>query len=257
MYDYNIINECKNIEIINQENPLIKVIHYNTLSFDCDSSKYCKNIYKKIWNYKPVKGNFGTITMNNQEMIVGMDTMNSFFTTWGWFFNNHYQDILKDVFKCEKFNRIKVEDIINNIDLIENVIINRHGNELLNNIKRFATYSHTIGNMILVPKELPPYTKGKGTFNTMRATKVKDFWDLSMELLKNENFPFNDYCDMFYLKNIYTDNNYNIIKFINHDVDNALPKSIEEYNLFLQIVVDKIIERGKIIDFLLNKKQEE
>lgn len=180
-----------------------------------------------------------------------------FFTTWGWFFNNYYQDILKDVFKCEKFNRIKVEDIINNIDLIENTIINRHGNELLNNIKKFATYSHTIGNMILVPKELPPYTKGKGTFNTMRATKVKDFWDLSMELLKNENFPFNNYCDMFYLKNIYTDDNYNIIKFINHDIDNALPKSIEEYNLFLQIAVNKIIERGKIIDSLLNKKQEE
>lgn len=111
--------------------------------------------------------------------------------------------------------------------------------------------------MILVPKELPPYTKGKGTFNTMRATKVKDFWDLSMELLKNENFPFNNYCDMFYLKNIYTDDNYNIIKFINHDIDNALPKSIEEYNLFLQIAVNKIIERGKIIDSLLNKKQEE
>lgn len=59
------------------------------------------------------------------------------------------------------------------------------------------------------------------------------------------------------MKNIYTNNNYNIIKFINHDVDNALPKSIEEYSLFLQTATDKIIKRGEIIDSLLNKKQEE
>lgn len=250
MIFYDIRNETKKDFILNQENKLLKYFLYKIdceKDLDCDSCLYSKKIYKQLWNFETGNGtNFGYIELNKQNDIYGIDTMNSFLISWNWFVKNYIKEEIVKIFGNINFKKVDINMFIYNFFYLEDIIIKKFGYDLYENIYDFAKYTHTIGNFILVPKYIEGYTKGKGTFNTIRASKEKDFWDLSLSVLKNSDFSFNEYCDKFYLKNIYVDADCAVIPLFNRS-HNVLFDSIEDYNVFLSNVNKKIIKRNMVI----------
>ena len=114
-----------------------------------------------------------------------------------------------------------------------------------NEFRKFAIFTHTIGNFTLVPKK----------YNVCRYAITKDCWDLSLIDLQNKYSIYNWYCDNIDIF-LYEDcfNNYRKdvkfkelsveLLFENHSFANKLPKNIIEYIEYLVKVNKRISNRG-------------
>ena len=150
--------------------------------FDLDGSdgscELIREIYSKLWNWniydkEVVDTSFGKI---NDFGIFGGDTMNSVQTTMGYCIrriktkskhSQNYKDETGNgwgIGTClQLYCEFGKEFFINDLESIIG-------------FKSYVDVYHTIGNFILVPKYFNPY----------RNSKVKDYWDRSLWLLKKE-----------------------------------------------------------------------
>lgn len=225
---------------------LEKFFHYKQLSkspfnigFDCDGSgqgnpkHYCvlsREIYRLLWGFddfdkskKNIKINRYGLSDFNEKILLGPDTMNTLAST----FIHQYNDT--DLVNYLRYNLNKnksqrlssslisqgfdIEDKDKKEEFINKLKVNLQvakQDKLYSLWENFAVYSHTIGNMVLVPKG----------FNSYRGicSSLKDFWDLSLDCLKwnkgnisdnefSENFK--RYIDFFFLWE-YVDDKYEI-----------------------------------------------
>lgn len=139
--------------------------------FDCDNSNATCNLTKLIY---VLLWNWGTEELNAypqplkafDDKAFGGDTMNSFATT----FKEYTKIVAKDAMFTAKiadmFSKTGVEFWIGEI-----------GNEFWDRWDKFARHTHCIGNFVLVPYY----------FNVYRYRKTKDYWDLSLDLLRNHD----------------------------------------------------------------------
>lgn len=176
---YDFKNESPNYDVANEIEPIRKFIlykmSYRGTKFDCDRCLLAKEMYRFIYG-----GKYGGI-INNLEP----DTMNSFYTTyrqmllnkdkvyWSMDFEKYceskgyvYEQLKKryETMKMLRYTWLLTDKVYNYYrDINEN-----------KEIRRFASLTHSIGNFTFVPKG----------FNTKRAVKFKDFWDLSLNEIK-------------------------------------------------------------------------
>lgn len=255
---YDIKNESPWDEVHAEKNPIQKMKKYRdgnkntSLSFDCDNSNgtcdFVDSIYQELWgwSYKnrmrlsPAFQN----KFNNYWDRLGSDTMNSFSTI--------YRQALKI-----------------NADDKSAVKHNKH-------LQEFATLTHTIGNLTLVPFKIDS-KKDTKSFNQYRGFRdndtnkyfVYDFFDLSLKIIKesvNEQ-TFKAYIDAFHLQDfVHPDDNYRIKPLLKKHksllaqnkmpLDNPesfLPENNEELNEYLMNVNKLIKQRSKrIVNVLKN-----
>ena len=124
---------------------------------------------------------------------------------------------------------------------------------------KFAKLTHSIGNLILVPKG----------FNSSRYCPHLDYWDLSLNSLKkifieeesncfseytvksiksymSDYYSWESFINTHYL-NDYVDENYNVIPFWKNHFERIKPVTREEIIMFLEQVNISIENRGKKI----------
>lgn len=150
---------------------------------DCDGSggdcKIAIDLYEKLWDRKEGACKEKTfLRLNNQlfgTTLFGGDTMNSMQTT--------LDELLKSITKenakynKEKKGNFSIRYCLQIYDLYDDFIANLESNEEL---KKFASAYHTLGNFVLVPAY---FNKERGGF-----TPPFDFWDSSLAWLKNSGF---------------------------------------------------------------------
>lgn len=243
--NYDFKNELSEIANAKEKTYIDKFLLYKSFGgkIDCDNSNgscpLTNDIYIKLWGWD-YKQRY-TLTGLLQEKFgsvwnrFGSDTMNSFQTTYN--------------------KAIKIYN--NDLSAVKN-------NKLLN---EFAKLTHSIGNFTLVPFHLKE--NDTLSFNQFRGTKLGDYFDLSLKLLKeNVGFSvFKEFIDTFYL-NDYVDEQYNIIplftrhkQLLNQDkmnfanIEEILPQNENELNEYLNNVISKIKNRGiKMAEMLFSVK---
>ena len=189
---------------INGDSALINFLKYKGLpkfcDFDCDGtvrknylkqgyySWFPREIYRTLWNFqdlcrvKDVEFKFYTIrqfgySCYTDDMQMGPDTMNSFWITFSAYLISNYGDTYRwNNFKNTVFfkkgengkQRDRADGIKELIEADENYIRSEK-------IKEFAEWTHTVGNLILVP----------AGYNGYRGTHpcIKDYFDLSLDNL--------------------------------------------------------------------------
>lgn len=233
------INELKSLS---GDSALINFLKYKGLpkfcDFDCDGtirknyvrqgfySWFPREIYRTLWNWrdqgKSRGREFKYVTIRqfgrscyDCDMQMGPDTMNSFWITFSAYLITNYGDTYRwnnfknTVFFKEGENgrqRDRADGIKELIEADENYI---HSDK----IKEFAEWTHTVGNIVLVP----------AGYNGYRGTQpcIKDYLDLSLDNLVHvwDGFAFlgedyevrkrnyNKYINTFFLWD-YVDENY-------------------------------------------------
>ena len=197
-------NRMDSLKSINGDSALINFLNYKGLpkfcDFDCDGtvrkdylkqgyySWFPREIYRTLWNFqdlcrvKDVEFKFCTVrqfgySCYSDDMQMGPDTMNSFWITFSAYLISNYGDTYRwNNFKNTVFfkdgengkQRDRADGIKELIEADENYI--RSGK-----IKEFAEWTHTVGNLILVP----------AGYNGYRGTNpcIKDYFDLSLDNL--------------------------------------------------------------------------
>lgn len=265
-YDYDLKDEIQEYKQCGNDD-IYKFLLYksSTDSFDCDRCSYAKEVYQKLWGFdSTLTANFQNICVGSQKILMGMDTMNSFWTTFAWCLNSWCSDDLQLIFGIENVTMKSIDILLSNYDALKRMIIKNLSEEVFNKLQTFAKLTHTIGNFLLVPKYLKPYTQGGNTFNQARALQCKDYIDLSLKWILENDEPVwdintvNSYIDMFILQDYFTKNN-QIIPFTDTHkkiiFDNAniecRPKNKEELLLLLNNTNNKIVSRGKKMYLLL------
>lgn len=132
-------------------------------------------------------------------------------------------------------------------------------------IENFLRSSYTIGGSIIFPKG--------DSLNRARGCNplIKDRWDLTLEcirryynneksplydvLLKNKDFfdlfvDFKGYVDFFFLQDCVTSDYNAVIKWIDNDnfMENPLPKSVDDYILWINKQLEFLKKRNKRIE---------
>ena len=159
-----------NEDVRNEKDSIKKLLlfkeDYKQSKFDPDSTEQAKNIYKELqW-----------CTNDDLGVYVQGDTMNSFFTTYKSAIINSNQNYNEMCVKANiKMNKGLLEQISKIIDNYELFKLN---DELTNVFTDFARLTHTIGNLTLVPNG----------YNTLRNSNVKDYFDLTLEKVKEEGW---------------------------------------------------------------------
>ena len=189
---------------INGDSALINFLNYKGLpkfcDFDCDGtvrkdylkqgyySWFSREIYRTLWNFqdlcrvKDVEFKFCTVrqfgySCYSDDMQMGPDTMNSFWITFSAYLISNYNDIYRwNNFKNTVFfkdgdngkQRDRADRIKALVEADENYIRSEE-------IKGFAEWTNTVGNLVLVP----------AGYNGNRGTQpcIKDYFDLSLENL--------------------------------------------------------------------------
>ena len=184
--------------------PLANFLQYKGLpkfcDFDCDGtvrkdylrqgyySWFPREIYRTLWNWQDlcrVRGvpfQYATIrqfagSCYDDEIVMGPDTMNSFWITFSLYLISHYGDTYRwnnfrnTVFFREGENgrqRDRADRIRELVEADENYIASEP-------LRKFAGLTHTVGNLSLVP----------AGYNGYRGTQpcMKDYFDLSLENL--------------------------------------------------------------------------
>ena len=142
--------------------------------FDCDNSNatctLTRLVYVLLWNWGTTdedKVSQPLMTFGNKKF--GGDTMNSFATT----FNEYMQAKAHGVMSTEKM--AKMFSMTGEKFWQEEI-----GKEFWERWNKFARNTQCIGNFVLVPYY----------FNKDRYGKTKDYWDMSLDLLKNNDGKF-------------------------------------------------------------------
>lgn len=268
-FDYDLKNEVIEYRDCGKDD-LYKFLLYKSTAtrnhFDCDRCSYAKKVYKKLWGFdNSINTDFQKIIIGSNEIIMGMDTMNSFWNTFAWSLNKWCSDDLQLVFGISHITLKNVEMLIGNYEALKRILIKNLSEAVFMKLLMFAKLTHTIGNFILIPRSLPPYTTEENTFNTARCALFNDYFDLSLQCFLNNDVPIWNrtlvkiYADKFLL-NDYINTNLDIIPFnechskiINDGakIDNR-PQTIPELSALLDTINNRIIHRGKEMYHLLS-----
>lgn len=230
---------------LTDESALLSFLNYKGLpkfcDFDCDGtvrkdylkqgyySWFPREIYRTLWNWKDlcrVKNvEFKRATIRQfagscymRDIQMGPDTMNSFWITFSAYLIFDHGDTYRwnnfknTVFFIEGENgkqRDRADRIKGLIETDEHYVRSEK-------IKEFAKYTHTVGNLILVP----------AGYNGYRGTQpcIKDYFDLSLDNLahgwggnhylgkdsESVEHNFRKYINAFFLWD-YVDRNYEVI----------------------------------------------
>lgn len=199
-------NRINELRALNGDSALINLLKYKGLpkfcDFDCDGtirkdylkqgyySWFPREIYRTLWNwkdlcrFKDVEFKYATIrqfarSCYDHDMQMGPDTMNSFWIMFSAYLIANYSDTYRwnnfknTVFFKEGENgkqRDRADGIKELIEADENYIYSEK-------IKEFAEWTHTVGNIVLVPAGCNGY---RGT-----QPCIKDYFDLSLDNLLN------------------------------------------------------------------------
>ena len=261
-YDYDLKNELAQLKQC-QEDDLYKFLLYkaNESSFDCDRCDYVKGVYHRLWGWDNNSSeNFQRISIDGKEVLMGMDTMNSFWKTFEWALSKWCMEDIKAEFGISKVTTKHAGMFCENYNVLKRIMIKNLSKEIVEQFLRFAKLTHTIGNMILVPKKVEPYTQGIQTFNTARASKWDDYFDLSLIwLFQNEDRYFTksvacEYAEQFLLSD-YISEDYEIIPLIksheriisgNYELEKR-PLVKSELLELLKAMNNRIIHRGQLM----------
>lgn len=261
-YDYDLKNEIEEYRQCGEDD-LYKFLLYKSTAveknFDCDRSAYAKSLYNKLWGFDiNNRENFQYIHVGNQEILMGMDTMNSFWTTFAWCLNKWCSDDIHKEFGLRAVTANSAQVLLSNYSALKKIMINNLSKDIFDKFVLFAKLTHSIGNLLLVPKKLEPHTHGRQTFNTARASKWNDYFDLSMQWILRNDEPLwdektvNDYLDLFDLRDYVTEDN-TIIPLIEshrkiiHGGENidSRPQNKLEIEQLLDNINNRIMKRGK------------
>lgn len=135
-------------------------------------------------------------------------------------------------------------------------------------VEHFLHTGNTIGGFMIFPKD--------NSFNCARGcnSKIKDRWDLSLECIRryynNEDNPlfdnlqknkeffdlfvdFKGYVDFFFLQDCVTEDYSSVIQWIEHKdfTENPLPKTVDEYLLWIEKQLEFVEKRNKRIEMSL------
>lgn len=230
---------------LTDESALLSFLNYKGLpkfcDFDCDGtvrkdylkqgyySWFPREIYRTLWNWRDlcrvadVEFKYMTIRQFAEscyahDMQMGPDTMNSFWITFSAYLIADHGDTYRwnnfknTVFFKEGENG-KQRD---RADRIKKLIAEDENYVRSKKIKEFAQYTHTVGNLVLVP----------AGYNGYRGTQpcIKDYFDLSLDNLahgwggnhylgeggESAKRNFRKYINTFFLWD-YVDENYEVI----------------------------------------------
>ncbi|MCL1988724.1 MAG: hypothetical protein FWG64_12270 [Firmicutes bacterium] len=201
---------------------------------------------------------------------------------WGWHFTNSTSRAcpkeLKTTLKLKQTTDFQLgSDTMNSFKTIYNKAIEIYEKEGLEhkvydneNLQKYATLTHTIGNFTLIPFQIRFSNDYRlKNFNRYRGCngKIKDTWDISLNEMKryfgkeHEKYGkefFKKYVDTFFLK-MYVDENYNVLPLFSRPTrtlelqENPLPQTLDELNIFLEVANARILQRSLILLSELNK----
>lgn len=261
-FDYDLKDEIQEYQQCTGDD-LYKFLLYKSSTiekdFDCDRCSYAKAVYQKLWGFdSTLNDNFQNVSVGQKKILMGMDTMNSFWITFAWCINTWCKEDLQMIFGVSNITAESANILLRNYDALKRMLVKNLSNEVFDKLLTFAKLTHTIGNLVLVPKYIRPYTQGTQTFNQARASQCNDYFDLSLQwILKNDEpvwdaSTVNSYFDVFMLRDYVTTNN-QIIPFTdthkkiiyNNTNNESRPKNREELIQLLDNINNKIINRGK------------
>jgi hypothetical protein len=240
--------------------------------FDCDCCDLANEIYALLWECSPISGRdrwspryslgvmedavnsvvksySGEILFDKKSLE--RETMNSFKTTYDQAIKieikEHPNIRLRDY--QNKFGWIDIQKFKNDHpDILEKVDANKE-------LQKFACLTHSIGNFtMLINPSLLNYEIG---FNIGRYTPTKDYWDLSLDLLRKElgnDELYAAYIKAFCLEEC-VDASYNAVPLFTRATSPDMPKpqTSSELDEFLTNVNNRITARGKQIVSLLRE----
>lgn len=260
-FNYDIKNEVNQFRNSQKDN-IYKFLLYKAdkSTFDCDRCDYAKSVYHSLWGFNNnVTDNFQPIKVDKNKILMGMDTMNSFWITFAWALNTWCKDDIEREFGISHVDTQSCDEFIKNYSALKNIIINNLSEEIYDQFNKFAAFTHTIGNLILVPKTLAPHTKNQ-SFNQARASVWNDYFDLSlMWLLENDEEIWNtdtikEYRKIFVLESYISDNGEIIPLNAEHkqiltgeNIAESRPQTKEQLRALLNNINARIIHRGKIL----------
>ncbi len=260
-FDYDIKNEVNQFRNSQKDN-IYKFLLYKAdkSPFDCDRCDYAKSVYHRLWGFNNnVSDNFQPIKVGKHNILMGMDTMNSFWITFAWALNTWCKDDIEREFGISHVETQSCNELIKNYSALKKIIINNLSEDIYNQFNKFAALTHTIGNLILVPKTLAPHTKNQ-SFNQARASAWNDYFDLSLTwLLKNEeeiwdSNTIKEYRKIFALESYISDNGEIIPLNAEHkqiltgeNGAESRPQTKEQLTALINNINGRIIHRGIIL----------
>ena len=259
-FDYDLKNELPQLRNCKKD-ALYKFLLYkaNGSTFDCDRCDYAKDVYHSLWGWdNSSHENFQMISVGGKQILMGMDTMNSFWKTFEWALSKWCGADIKRIFGISQITTKHAEILCKKYDVLKKIMIKNLSQEIVEQFVVFAKLTHTIGNLTLVPKKIEPYTQGIQTFNTARASKWNDYFDLSLIwLFHNEDKYFTrsvacEYAKQFLMSD-YVSENFSIIPLIksheriingNYEMEKR-PTSKDELLTLLETINNRIVRRGQ------------
>lgn len=203
----------------------------NVDGFDCDGSllkspsnvcNLSREIYRKLWGWED-KNQRGAITRYGRcphfstTLYFGPDTMNSYMTVFNRLNilleeNGLYSKENKEIVRKKSEKKVIRRNyalyyfklLIDGVD--ENV---SWGKINVADWKKYAQYTHALGNFVLVPAYFNPY----------RVRETDDYWDQSLYLLKNKKEKWSYRNRNVYKEDILEDESWNkssFVKYINY-----------------------------------------
>jgi hypothetical protein len=243
--------------------PIQRLLWYKASrsSFDCDRCDLANAIYARLWGALPLPGRsnryspgvFGEIIKQLEKhdktgiakLEYERDTINSFKTTYNQALAIAIEGASESNPKLNPKDYIKYGWVdIPKLDREHQQI--REKVDSNKELQDFAILTHTIGNFTILPN--PDKDTYKRGFNVGRNAKTKDYWDLSLELLRSalhNDELFKCYCNEFFLTPYYLDNKGNVVQLFNREGNALLPQTESDLNEYLRNVNKKILERGE------------
>lgn len=255
LYDFKNESPCEAVR--DEKHPIKKVIRYrlDPSGFDCDSSnKTCKlatDMYHLL-DWKKENPNWNGDTMSS-FWITYRDACNLYDKQmksdfWEENFNQYCKKYENDIY--EKARKETNEDLKNELWKIVKIVrykwvlldetfehykeINEH-----DEIKKFATLTHAVGNFSLV-------SPGD---NTARAFNrgIIDYWDLSLEYWKKERGEvwIEEMKKRYLLEVYFKEYSNEVFIFEGHRLGRPTFKSLNILLKFVEQINERIIDRGK------------
>lgn len=159
LYDFK--NQSLNEDSTNENNNSIyKYFRYklDSSSSDCDKCQLAYDIYNRLWNW-PLEGscNYRLVDLNNSKVLLGADTINSFWTTYKIVLQIFYKDYIDDFHKqkenCRAQGKVLYEWLKDNkqIEAVKEKINQQCEFKIYDELCKFAELTHSIGNFTLIP----------------------------------------------------------------------------------------------------------
>lgn len=243
--------------------------NYNGLQ-EADAGDLAKSIYEVLWNGKNEMMPNGSLNKICFSTCYGGDTMNSV--------QHILNSLVKHMLKTEEYPQVKKMRkkrqisirflcylMVHLSECDQNFIKDLEDN---NKLQAYIDQYHTLGNLVLVPKG----------FNTARASRAGDYWDFSLQLLKEEfsekdkyitsERGFNYYINYFYLWDYVTGEEDGVYEVKNLFLNDVLKEnyikclgkeriSKDKLETFFKTTCEYIERRGQFMTILLRLKKAE